>query len=249
MEIVFAYLAGLLTLINPCVLPVLPIVLATALQASKWGPLALAAGMSVMFIVLGIGISAFGPALGINDQVVAQVAAGVMVLFGLALMSPGLCAVFTRLTNGLASRADAQLDEVDRGRLSGQCIGGLLLGMVWSPCIGPTLGGAIALASGGGSLLWAGAIMTGFALGVSTIICVLAYGARNLFQRRVQWMRSLSHRARPILGVVFVLVGGPFYLVCTTGLKFGPCKTYPIGCKICLFDFKTLLRRSCHEPS
>ena len=128
MEIVFAYLAGLLTLINPCVLPVLPIVLATALQASKWGPLALAAGMSVMFIVLGIGISAFGPALGINDQVVAQVAAGVMVLFGLALMSPGLGAVFTRLTNGLASRADAQLDEVDRGRLSGQFIGGLLFG-------------------------------------------------------------------------------------------------------------------------
>ena len=69
MEIVFAYLAGLLTLINPCVLPVLPIVLATALQASKWGPLALAAGLSVMFIVLGMGISAFGPALGINDQV------------------------------------------------------------------------------------------------------------------------------------------------------------------------------------
>ena len=207
MEIVFAYLAGLLTLINPCVLPVLPIVLATALQASKWGPLALAAGISLMFIALGIGISAFGPALGINDQVVAQVAAGVMLLFGLALMSPGLGAVFTRLTNGLAAKADAQLDEVDRGRLSGQFIGGLLLGIVWSPCIGPTLGGAIALASGGGSLLWAGAIMTGFALGVSTIICVLAYGARNLLQRRVQWMRALSHRARPILGAVFVLVG------------------------------------------
>ena len=160
-----------------------------------------------MFIALGIGISAFGPALGINDQVVAQVAAGVMVLFGFALMSPGLGRVFTRLTTGFAARADAQLDEVDRGRLSGQFIGGLLLGMVWSPCIGPTLGGAIALASGGGSLLWAGAIMTGFALGVSTIICVLAYGARNLLQRRVQWMRALSHRARPILGAVFVLVG------------------------------------------
>ena len=160
-----------------------------------------------MFIALGIGISAFGPALGINDQVVAQIAAGVMVVFGLALVSPGVGAAFTRLTTGLASRADAQLDEVDRGRLSGQFLGGLLLGMVWSPCIGPTLGGAIALASGGGSLLWAGAIMTGFALGVSTIICLLAYGARNLLQRRVLWMRALSHRAWPILGLVFVLVG------------------------------------------
>ena len=134
-------------------LPVLLIVLATALQAKKWGPLALAAGMNVMFIVLGIGIPAFGPALGINDQVVAQVAAGVMVLFGVALMSPGLGAVFTRLTNGLVARVDAQLDEVDRSRLSGQFIGGLLLSMVWPPCIGPTLGRANALASGGGSLL------------------------------------------------------------------------------------------------
>ena len=249
MEIVFAYLAGLLTLINPCVLPVLPIVLATALQASKWGPLALAAGMSVMFIVLGIGISAFGPALGINDQVVAQVAAGVMVLFGLALMSPGLGAVFTRLTNGLASRADAQLDEVDRGRLSGQFIGGLLLGMVWSPCIGPTLGGAIALASGGGSLLWAGAIMTGFALGVSTSSVYWPMGRVTCCNAGYSGCGLC-----PIAPVLFwgwfsFWWGGPFYLVCTTGLKFGPCKTYPIGCKICLFDFKTLLRRSCHEPS
>jgi cytochrome c-type biogenesis protein len=87
--------------------------------------------MNVMFIVLGIGIPAFG----------------------LGLMSPGLGAVFTRLTNGLAARADAQLDEVDRSRLSGQFIGRSLLGMVWSPCIGPTLGVAIALTSGGGSLL------------------------------------------------------------------------------------------------
>jgi cytochrome c-type biogenesis protein len=77
MEIAIAYFAGLLTLINPCVLPVLLIVLATALQAKKWGPLALAAGMNVMFIMLGIGIPAFGPALRINDQVGARVLFGV----------------------------------------------------------------------------------------------------------------------------------------------------------------------------
>ena len=50
MEIVLAYGAGLLTLINPCVLPVVPIVLATALQASRFGPVALTAGMSLSFV-------------------------------------------------------------------------------------------------------------------------------------------------------------------------------------------------------
>ena len=79
MEIVFAYLAGLLTLINPCVVPVLPIVLATALQASKWGPVALAAGMSLTFVVLGVFVASFGVALGIDDQVISQAAAVLMI--------------------------------------------------------------------------------------------------------------------------------------------------------------------------
>ena len=56
MDLVFAYLAGLLTLINPCVLPVLPIVLATALQASAPGPIALAAGMGISFVTVGIAV-------------------------------------------------------------------------------------------------------------------------------------------------------------------------------------------------
>ena len=50
LELVLAYGAGLLTLINPCVLPVLPIVLAGSLQASRYGPLALAGGMSLSFV-------------------------------------------------------------------------------------------------------------------------------------------------------------------------------------------------------
>ena len=72
MDLVFAYGAGLLTLINPCVLPVLPIVLATALQASRWGPVALAAGMSLSFVVLGVAVSAFGRAVGLNADDIAH---------------------------------------------------------------------------------------------------------------------------------------------------------------------------------
>ena len=60
MDLIFGYLAGLLTLVNPCVLPVLPIVLASALQAHRLGPVALAAGMSASFVILGVGIAALG---------------------------------------------------------------------------------------------------------------------------------------------------------------------------------------------
>jgi hypothetical protein len=119
MDLVFAYGAGLLTLINPCVLPVLPIVLATALQASRWGPVALAAGMSLSFAILGVTVSAFGRAVGLNADDIAQVGAVLMILFGLVLLVPQASAVFSTATAGFAARADSGLDEVDRGSLTG----------------------------------------------------------------------------------------------------------------------------------
>ncbi len=204
MELVFGYLAGLLTLVNPCVLPVLPIVIVGSLQASKWGPIALAAGMSVTFVVFGLTVAAFGTALGITDQTIANVGAVLMIVFGLILLIPQLSDRFSTLTSGFAARADEHLDQVDRTGLRGQFVGGMLLGAVWSPCIGPTLGGAIALASGGGSLIWAGAIMVSFAMGVSTLILVLGYGARKSLQG---WMRALASKARPLMGIIFILVG------------------------------------------
>lgn len=204
MDLVFGYLAGLLTLINPCVLPVLPIVVATALQSARLGPVAMAAGMSVTFVVFGLFVAAFGIGLGIDERLIANAGAVLMVVFGAILLIPGLSDRFADLTGGISKTADAKLDSVDRSGLRGQFLGGMLLGAVWSPCIGPTLGAAIGLASAGGSLLWAGAIMVAFALGVSTLIIVLAYGARQALQK---YLRVIASKARPVMGVIFILVG------------------------------------------
>jgi len=159
MDIVFAYLAGLLTLINPCVLPVLPIVLATALNADKRGPMALAAGMSLSFVTFGMVVATFGRAIGLTEERLSDAGAIAMLIFGAILLLPQLSSRFEVAMAGVSSRADAALTERGTSGLSGQFLGGLLLGAVWSPCIGPTLGGAIALASQGESLLWAFGLM------------------------------------------------------------------------------------------
>ncbi|MEM9350971.1 MAG: cytochrome c biogenesis CcdA family protein, partial [Pseudomonadota bacterium] len=207
MDLVFGYLAGVLTLINPCVVPVLPIILATALQASKWGPVALAAGMSLAFVTLGVSISAFGRAFGIDEGMIANAGAVIMVAFGLVLLVPRFSESFATATGGFAGRADTGLDDVDRSSLRGQFFTGALLGAVWSPCVGPTLGGAIALASTGENLGWATAIMVSFALGVSSIILALGYGAQSALRSRAAFMRRMSVYARPVMGVILVLVG------------------------------------------
>lgn len=205
MDIVFGYLAGLLTLINPCVLPVLPIILASATQANRLGPVALAAGMSVSFVALGMAVNVLGRATGLDQQTVADAGAVLMIGFGLVLVVPRFSAAFATATAGFAQSADARIEDVDRAGLGGQFLTGALLGAVWAPCIGPTLGGAIALASQGESLGWATAIMTAFALGVSTLILGLAYGARGLLSTGA--MHALAERSRPIMGWVLISVG------------------------------------------
>lgn len=207
MEIVFAYLAGLLTLINPCVLPVLPIVLVSALNASRMGPVALAAGMSVSFVALGVLVTAFGAGIGLTQENLAQAGAVVMVIFGIVLVVPAFARRFEMATAGLAAGADSRMNDVDGSGLRGQFLGGLLLGAVWSPCIGPTLGGAIALASQGESLAWATFIMIGFAAGVSTLILAIGLGAREAIRTRAQSLRGLAERSKPILGATFIAVG------------------------------------------
>lgn len=207
MEFIFAYLAGLLTLINPCVLPVLPIVLVSALNANRYGPLALAAGMSLSFVAFGVLVTAFGASIGLTQDGLAQIGAVMMVLFGLVLVVPLFAQRFERATAGMAGNADARMNQLDNTGLKGQFLGGLLLGAVWSPCIGPTLGGAIALASQGESLGYATLIMGFFALGVSSIILGLGMGAREAIRKRANVLRALAERSKPILGSTFIAVG------------------------------------------
>lgn len=207
MEYVLGYAAGLLTLINPCVLPILPIVLATALQAGRAGPLAVAAGLSVTFVTLGMAFSVLGQSQYFNEQIVANASAVLMIGFGLILLVPRFSENFATATAGISEHADARIDATDRTSLNGQFLGGILLGAVWSPCIGPTLGGAITLANSGEGIVQAFFIMVTFALGVSTIVLALGYGAQSVIRDRQAWMRNFAGAARPFMGGIFVAVG------------------------------------------
>jgi cytochrome c biogenesis protein CcdA len=207
LDFIFAYIAGLLTLINPCVLPVLPIALASSLSRHPLGPLALAAGMSLAFTTLGVGLASLGPSLGISIDMISQVGAVLMIVFGAVLLVPRLNETFATATAGFSARADLGMNRVNGDSLAGQALGGVLLGAVWSPCIGPTLGGAISLASQGESLAWADGVMLCFSLGISSVMVALAYGAREAIRRRQDSLRRLSSIAKPAMGAVFLTVG------------------------------------------
>tara|TARA_Y100001970_G_scaffold292339_1_gene433279 strand:- start:42468 stop:43181 length:714 start_codon:yes stop_codon:yes gene_type:complete len=207
LELVFGYGAGLLTFINPCVLPVLPIILGSLLQQERGGPVALAAGLSLSFVVLGALVATMGSTIGLDAELMAKIGSLAMIFFGVVLMVPALNNRFTTITVSMSNKGDRLAGASLHRGLSGHFIGGIFLGAAWSPCIGPTLGGAISIASQGGSLLWSVAIMTTFALGASTVILLLAYGARETVTRRFARFQRLAKNSKTILAAAFVAVG------------------------------------------
>ena len=206
MALFWAYVAGLLTLINPCVLPLLPFTIAAALSATRFGPLWLCVGLTMSFVVIGVAVTAFGFALGIDIEAINRIAATVMVAFGVVLLLPRAQALLSQWLAPVASGAARRIDGQGSG-FGGQLFIGVLLGAVWSPCIGPTLGGAIALAASGEGLWWATLIMLMFAAGVSSVLLALSYGSREVLARRRTRLAQWMPYAKPVMGVALVAVG------------------------------------------
>lgn len=207
MDLIFGYLAGLLTVINPCILPVLPVVLIAALNEHRYGVIALCFGLTIAFVSAGTVVSALGPALGIDDQTISAAASLAMILFGLILLIPALSSRFAVAAGGASNTLSAKMGAGAPTGLRGQFVTGLLLGAVWSPCIGPTLGGAIALAAEGNNILWAMLIMFAFALGVCTLILTLAMLSREALFRSRERLQNLSPIIRPLTGILLVALG------------------------------------------
>ena len=207
MTFIWAWLAGVLTLINPCVLPLLPVVIAGALQGHRHGPIYMAAGLTVAFTTVGVLITAFGHLIGLTSSTINTVAAVMMIMFGVVLLLPRAQETLATAAGPLASGANEKLNQVNSEGARGQFTIGLLLGAVWSPCVGPTLGGAIGLAASGENLLQATFTMLAFGLGVSTILILLSYGSRELLTKRKDRMMNWMPWAKPVMGVALLLVG------------------------------------------
>lgn len=207
LELVLAYLAGLLTLINPCVLPLLPLIGASALARHRLAPLAMAAGMAGSFTLAGLGAFALTRALGLPQEAITLGAGWAMLGFGLIMLTPPLQLGFSRLAGAGAAGGTRLLGQVEGRGLWGEAAAGALLGLAWSPCIGPTLGGAIGLAAQGEDLVYAGLIMSSFALGAASIVLVLAYGTRAALTGRRALMMQLAPHAKAVLGIGLTVVG------------------------------------------
>lgn len=145
--IVLALLAGVLSTLSPCVLPLIPMVLGAAMGEHRLGPVALATGLAISFVAIGLFIATIGYSMGLEAGNLRTIGAAILIAIGVTLLVPSLQTQLAVVAGPVSGWADSRLGGFATTGLGGQLGLGLLLGVVWSPCVGPTLGAASMLAS------------------------------------------------------------------------------------------------------
>jgi len=201
------YLAGVVSTLSPCVLPLLPLLLATAMGEHRYGAIALATGLAVSFAVVGSILGSIGFSLGIEPERLRQISAVFMIAFAVVLLSARLKEYLARLASGLGALGANRVARLRASGWTGQFVLGLLLGVVWTPCTGPTLGAAVTLASQGRQLGEVAVLMMLFGLGAATPLAVIGSLSAGLRRRSRGRLAALAKGSSVMLGGLLLIFG------------------------------------------
>lgn len=205
-----AFLAGVLSILSPCVWPLVPIVMTSAAGKGRMGPLYLAIGLSTAFALAGGVLTYFLLNAGLNPDAFRWFAAALLVLVGLTLVIKPLADWLSLKLSILSSRFN--LGNTEASTSVGQFGVGMLLGLVWLPCVGPTLGAAIALASVGQDMGIAFIVMFTFGFGTASALIAAALISGKLLN---SWRPNLFAnvaKAKYVLGWLLLILGVMVFL-------------------------------------
>lgn len=202
-----ALLAGVLSTLSPCVLPLIPMVLGAALSEHRLGPVALATGVAGSFVAIGLFLATIGYSIGLDGGYFRALAAIVLVAVGLVLLVPSWQTQFALVAGPISGWADSRFGGFATSGLRGQLALGLLLGVVWSPCVGPTLGAASVLASQGQSLGQVAFVMVAFGAGAALPLLVLGLLSREALTRWRGHLLGVGKGGKLALGGFLIVPG------------------------------------------
>ena len=206
----FAFLAGIVTILSPCILPVLPIVLSSSFGGGKRRPFGIVIGFIASFTFFTLFLATLVQALHISADAVRGFSIVIVLLFGLSLLIPQFQVWTERLFSSLSSRLSGPRKGTGFG--SGLLIG-LSLGLLWTPCVGPILASVISLALTGTVTGTAFVVTFSYAVGTAIPLFAILYGGRNLLQN-VPWLVSHAGDVQKVFGVVMIVTAiGIFFNV------------------------------------
>ncbi|USN53074.1 MAG: cytochrome c biogenesis protein DipZ [Candidatus Nomurabacteria bacterium] len=197
----FAFLAGVVTVLSPCILPILPVILTGSVTGSKRRPLGIVLGFILSFSFFTLFLATIVQSTGISAGALRTFSIVVLFGFGVSLLFPRVQVWLEQLFSRLSSRAPRQ---ANRTGFWGGILIGLSIGLLWTPCVGPILASVISLALTGSVSSGAAFITLAYAIGTAIPMLAIMYGGRHLLQR-VPWLMQNTGRIQKAFGVFMII--------------------------------------------
>lgn len=204
--LIFAFLAGLITALSPCILPVLPLLLSAGIDQGKWRPYGIILGLIVSFTFFTLSLTALVHATGISPDILRYIAIGLISFFGLALIFPQLESWLSQKFTSIASLGQSlqtRSEQAGSGFWSGILLG-CALGLIWAPCAGPILAAISTLVATGSISLSTILITLSYSLGTAIPMFAIIHGG-NKITSSISSLAPYTELIRKIFGCLMIL--------------------------------------------
>lgn len=202
-DIGLAFLEGLALIVSPCILPVLPLVLAASVEGGKSRPYGIIIGFVLAFSAFALVSRQIVQALGIDLDIIKDVSLVLLALFGLVLLSSKLSEKFSALTQGAANYGNNLASRGGEGLLSGIMIGALI-GLVWTPCAGPILAAVLVQVIRQETDFAGNLLIVSFAIGTGIPMLIIALTGRKIMGK-LGFLTRHAEAVRRGFGVLILL--------------------------------------------
>ncbi|MEZ4180072.1 MAG: cytochrome c biogenesis CcdA family protein [Candidatus Doudnabacteria bacterium] len=204
LQIIFAVLAGILTIGAPCILPLLPILLGSSIGGTKTRPVFIAGGFALTFAVVGLTLSWLTINLNLNPETLRYVAIVLLGLFGLFMLWPTPFEKLTTYLSQFSTKANNFSKQAGNGNFGGFVLG-VTLGIIWTPCAGPVLGSILTLIATQTDLAAAGILLIAYAIGASIPMLLIAYGGQYA-STKVRSFTPYTTKIQQVFGVIIIAI-------------------------------------------
>lgn len=211
-SLLLVFLAGIVTILKPCCLPVVPIIFSGS-AGHRYRPFAIVSGMALSFTAMGVLVSAFGAAFGSFADTLRSIAVLFIIGMGIVLFDEDVNMEFIKisgaLTQGLRQRFGAvsgYSSKAPQGGLAGGFLLGMSLGIIWIPCVGPILGAVLVYVASVGNIPYGAWMLFVYSLGMSLPMLTIAYFGKRV-TARYQWFVRNGPALKKLSGLVLIVIG------------------------------------------
>lgn len=203
LDIGLAFLEGVALIVSPCILPVLPLVLATSVSGGRHRPYSIIIGFVLAFTLFAIVARKLVSLLGLDLGLVKDASLVLLALLGLVLLSARLSEKFSALTQGAADFGNRLAGAGGEGMLGGIAIGALI-GLVWTPCAGPILAAVLVQVIRQQSDFSGNLVILSFGIGAGVPMLIIALTGRKIMGKLGFFSRH-AEAVRKAFGVLIIL--------------------------------------------